>query len=192
VARSFLSWQRDRFPDLVSSHTEVPASLELQSGIRITGIADRIDIRGPNSADILDYKTGSSPSLKEARILLDPQLALEAAALKRGAFKGIPALVPESLIYVRLRPGTKFKTECVNNEFSKASAKTVIKTADDLAADSVRELEKLVGVLKSGSKGFMSRLIPVRQGDRSGDYDHLARVAEWATADGDEEDSFGD
>ena len=32
--------------------------------------------------------------------------------------------------------------------------------------------------------------MPVKQGDRSGDYDHLARVAEWATADGDEEDSF--
>ena len=190
VGRAFLAWQRDRFPDLVSSHTEVPASLELQAGLKITGIADRIDIRGPNSADIIDYKTGSSPSTKEARILLDPQLALEAAALKGGAFKGIPALLPENLIYVRLRPGAKFKAESVNNEFGKMTAKTVVKTADDLAADSVRELEKLVGVLKSGSKGFISRLMPVKQGDRSGDYDHLARVAEWATADGDEEDSF--
>ena len=72
------------------------------------------------------------------------------------------------------------------------TAKTVVKTADDLATDSVRELEKLVGVLKSGSKGFISRLMPVKQGDRSGDYDHLARVSEWATADGDEEDSLDD
>ena len=55
--------------------------------IKLTGIADRLDILGDGSAVLIDYKTGSSPSVNEARVLLDPQLALEAAALKAGAFK---------------------------------------------------------------------------------------------------------
>ena len=42
-------------------------------------------------ADILDYKTGSSPSKAQAHTLLAPQLALEGALLRRGAFQATRA-----------------------------------------------------------------------------------------------------
>lgn len=40
----------------------------------------------------------------------------------------------------------------------------------------------------SGRFGFASRLIVQKQRDYGGEYDHLARVAEWATADGEDDD----
>jgi ATP-dependent helicase/nuclease subunit B len=69
----------------------------------------------------------------------------------------------------------------VNNEGAKNG-----KSAVDLADDSVEQLTKFVALLRSGEAGFASRLVPFMQSDYGGDYDHLARVAEWATADDEE------
>lgn len=181
VGRAFLAWEKARRQTIIRSLTEVPAGLDIaDAGIRLTGIADRIDIKAAGYADVIDYKTGSNPSVSQARSLLDPQLALEAAALQGGAFRGAGSLAPENLVYVRLRPGGRFKAETVNNEFSERAK--VQKSAVDLAAESVDQLTKLVRLLQSGEKGFVSRLIPAMQNDFSGEYDHLARVAEWSTA----------
>nr|WP_298105083.1 double-strand break repair protein AddB [uncultured Shinella sp.] len=179
VARAFVDWHLKRAPGVRESLTEVPASLDLSvGGIRLTGIADRIDILPDGSADIIDYKTGSTPSLKVARALLDPQLALEAAAIRRSAFRGPGRREPANLLYVRLKPGERFEAEQVNNE----GAKTNPKSAVELAEDSLTELEKLLTGLIDGRFGFASRLIPEQERDYGGEYDHLARVAEWSSA----------
>ena len=178
VARAFVEWHLKRAPGVRESLTEVPASLDLSvGGIRLTGIADRIDILPDGSADIIDYKTGSTPSLKVARALLDPQLALEAAAIRRSAFRGPGQREPANLLYVRLKPGERFAAEQVNNE----GAKTSPKSAVELAEDSLAELEKLLTGLIDGRFGFASRLIPEQERDYGGEYDHLARVAEWSS-----------
>ncbi len=71
---------------IVNSFTEVPAAMDLGIGdIRLTGIADGWIAGGRNDRHHR-LQDGSSPSAKEARALLDPQLALEAAALRAGAF----------------------------------------------------------------------------------------------------------
>jgi ATP-dependent helicase/nuclease subunit B len=185
VARSFLHWEAERRPGIQRTLTEVRGGVELeQIDVRLSGVADRIDITGPNAADIIDYKTGFNPSPAQARALLDPQLALEAAALKAGAFRDAGSLVPQDLLYVRLRPGRRFQVDTVNNEFSTRSDKA--KSAMDLAADSIDQLVKFVSLLQSGERGFTSRLIPAQQFDFGGDYDHLARVSEWSTAESDE------
>ncbi|MCJ8519801.1 ATP-dependent helicase/nuclease subunit B [Pseudorhizobium tarimense] len=185
VGRAFLRWEANRAPYIKTTVTEAGAGWEVpEAGIRLTGIADRIDIKGSGSATIIDYKTGSSPTPSQARSLLDPQLALEAAALRAGAFKPIGAQDVDELLYVRLKPGERFKAECVNNEAAKNG-----KSALDLAEESIGQLTKFVAVLRSGETGFASRLVPFMQGDYGGDYDHLARVAEWATADAEEGDA---
>jgi ATP-dependent helicase/nuclease subunit B len=185
VARSFLDWEAERRPGIHRTLTEVRGGVELeQIGVRLSGVADRIDIIGPNAADIIDYKTGFNPSPAQARALLDPQLALEAAALKAGAFRDAGSLVPQDLLYVRLRPGSRFQVDTVNNEFSTRSDKA--KSAVELASDSIDQLVKFVSLLQSGERGFTSRLIPAQQLDFGGDYDHLARVSEWSTAESDE------
>lgn len=186
VGLAFIKWERDRARFIRRSRTEAPASMELGvADMRLTGIADRLDMLTDGSVEIIDYKTGSSPSVKEARVLLDPQLALEAAALKAGAFKDMPPSHPQSLLYVRLKPGSRFKQETVNNEGSKAKE---TKSADQLADESLTELRKLLSALLSGKHGFASRVIVQKERDYGGEYDHLARVAEWSTADSEEED----
>jgi ATP-dependent helicase/nuclease subunit B len=114
--------------------------------------------------------------------LLDPQLALEAAALHAGAFRDAGSRVPNDLLYVRLRPGSRFLVDKVNNEDANSDK---AKSAMQLAEESIDQLVKFVTLLQSGERGFTSRLIPAQQFDFGGDYDHLARVAEWATADSD-------
>lgn len=188
VASAFLKWQAGRAGSVVRSLTEVRARLELPAiGISLTGVADRIDLKPGGLADIIDYKTGSNPSKAQARSLLDPQLPLEAAALMGGGFREVGPLTPDDLLYVRLRPGSRFLEEAVNNEKGKVTASTQVKTAEHLGNESLNELGRFVQVLRKGERGFMSRLIPASARDYAGDYDHLARVAEWATAEGEEE-----
>ena len=185
VARAFLEWEAGRRPGILKTLTEVRGGVELEPiNIRLNGVADRIDVIGPNAADIIDYKTGYNPSPAQARVLLDPQLALEAAALRAGAFRDAGSLVPQDLLYVRLRPGSRFLVDTVNNEHSARSDKA--KSAMDLAEESIDQLVKFVGLLQSGERGFTSRLIPAQQFDFGGDYDHLARVSEWSTAETEE------
>ena len=74
------------------------------SGVTLSGYADRIDLLPAGMADILDYKTGSSPSKGQAHTLLAPQLALEGALLRRGAFAELGHAEPADLAYVRLKP----------------------------------------------------------------------------------------
>jgi ATP-dependent helicase/nuclease subunit B len=191
VARAFVAWHLERAPGVRESETEVPASLDLSvGGIRLTGIADRIDILPDGSADLLDYKTGSTPSLKVARVLLDPQLALEAAAIRRGAFRKTGIREPANLLYVRLKPGERFKAEQVNNEHAKSAGATP-KSAVELGEEALAELEKLLTGLIEGRYGFASRLIPEQERAYGGEYDHLARVAEWSSAEnsGENEDA---
>lgn len=186
VARSFLDWEKQRRPEIRRTLTEVRADMSLDAvGIRLTGVADRIDIKSDRSADIIDYKTGSNPSPSQARALLDPQLALEAAALHAGAFKDTLPLASENLLYVRLRPGDRFGVDQVNNELS-ARDKAKAKSAMDLADESIDQLTKFVLLLQNGEQGFVSRLMPAQQNEYGGDYDHLARVAEWSTAETEE------
>lgn len=192
VARSFLTWEQGRRPGLREIHTEVPASLPTGIGnIRLTGIADRIDLRNDGCADIIDYKTGSSPSVREAFTLLDPQLPLEAAALAGGGFAALGPKKTVNLLYVRLKPGSRFDFDVINNDARKVRSDTTVKSAGELAADSLSEFRKLLLLLTSGERGFASRLIVQKERDYGGEYDHLARVAEWATADGEEDGDDG-
>ncbi|QQM30298.1 double-strand break repair protein AddB [Martelella lutilitoris] len=166
--------------------TEAGAGFDIPlAEIRLTGIADRIDILDDGTAEIIDYKTGMSPSLNQARTLLEPQLPLEAAALAAGAFKDVPALETKSLKYVRLRPGHRFGVDALEKAEMK---KEPAITAEGLASDALREFTRFVIALKSGNRPFASRLIPASARDFGGEYDHLARVAEWSTADDNRED----
>ncbi|MBD8556784.1 double-strand break repair protein AddB [Rhizobium sp. CFBP 8762] len=193
VAKSFLNWEKERRPLIKHTFAERRASLEIGvSGIKLTGIADRIDILKTGGADLIDYKTGLSPSVREAFTLLDPQLSLEAAALQGGAFGSAVGIhQPQGLVYVRLRPGERFRVEEVNNDRRTVRANTDVKSAAQLGADSLNELTKLLALLTTGKRGFVSRLIVQKERDYGNEYDHLARVAEWATAETEDDGDDG-
>ncbi len=131
-------------------------------------------------ADILDYKTGSSPSKVQAHTLLAPQLALEAALLRRGAF-AVGEREPANLAFIRLRANGDVEPESI------LQAKGSVRSADDLGGEAWARLEQLLTAYNDPSRGYKSRALPFREGDVDGDYDHLARVLEWS-AGGDEGD----
>jgi ATP-dependent helicase/nuclease subunit B len=180
MARRFLEWDGERRPLVARSMVEQSAYLEVTDALAVSGRADRIDMRKDGRADIIDYKTGASPSAKVARTLLDPQLALEAAVLKGGGFREIQSRETQDLKYVRLRPGSRFSVDTVNNEGGKGENR---RSAMELAEESMSQLIRLTDALRGKKAGFKSRVAPFKDGDHGGEYDHLARVAEWSVAD---------
>ncbi|MEQ1940973.1 double-strand break repair protein AddB [Mesorhizobium sp. VNQ89] len=167
-----------RIAEARAERTEVGAS-----GVVLSGVADRIDVMENGSAEILDFKTGSSPSKAQAHTLLSPQLALEGALLRRGAFKDAGVLEPADLAFIRLKANGVVLPESILKLGSQA------KTADDLSEEAWSRLEKLLLHYNDPSTGYLSRAVPFREGELDGEYDHLARVLEWSSGgDGPEED----
>lgn len=171
-----VDWERSRGSGVLRRLAEVRADDFPIGGTEATlsGYADRIDLLPAGHADILDFKTGSGPSKGQAHTLLAPQLALEGALLMRGAFRGIEALTPAGLAYVRLRPNGKVEEESIL-EFNRKQ-----RSAPDLSEEAWARLEKLLGHYRDPTVGYLSRAVPFREGDTDGDYDHLARVQEWS------------
>ncbi|MER9656673.1 double-strand break repair protein AddB [Mesorhizobium sp. M0152] len=187
LAANIIEWERTRAAAVVRRHAEERAGKTVvgQSGVTLSGYADRVDLLAGGMADILDYKTGSSPSKAQAHTLLAPQLALEGALLRRGAFKDLGAREPSQLAFVRLKPNGEVFEESILEHNRQP------RTATDLAEEAWARLEKLLIHYADPATGYLSRALPFREGETDGDYDHLARVLEWS-AGGDAGDEGGE
>ena len=176
MAGHFIAWERGRPPGIKSRLAEVRADAMPvgATGVSLSGRADRIDLRAAGMADIIDFKTGYSPSKAQAHTLLSPQLALEGALLMRGAFADAGACTPSELAHVRMKANGEVVEESIL-EYNRE-----IKSADQLSTEAWERLERLLAHYGNESTGYRSRALPFREGDTSGDYDHLARVLEWS------------
>ena len=143
------------------------------TGVTLSGRADRVDITHDKSVDIIDYKTGNKPTAAAARSLTDPQLALEAALVMEGGFAGLGKAAVNDLIYYRLKTKGEVKVESIlggKNELS----------AEALARKAWQRLAETLEFYARPDARFKSHLVPAPGED--GDYDHLARLAEWSSA----------
>jgi ATP-dependent helicase/nuclease subunit B len=177
AARWFLSYQARRREEIARSVAEVSGKLELPGPAGpfvLKGRADRIDFFADGSAAIIDYKTGRVPSQKQIDFLIAPQLPLEAAMLMAGAFTDTRAARVRELVYIKLTG-------------SDPAGETFIPKADATAkAEEVgKRLIGLIAAYDDERQGYRSREMPYRVTDK-GDYDHLARVAEWSRVEDDE------
>jgi ATP-dependent helicase/nuclease subunit B len=175
LAAGILDWENKRsvsrrIAEARAERTEVGAS-----GVTLSGYADRVDLLAEGTADILDFKTGSSPSKAQAHTLLSPQLALEGALLRRGAFKETGALAPADLAYVRLKANGDVLHESILTHDRQT------KSADELSEEAWARLERLLLHYGNPKIGYLSRAVPFREGELDGEYDHLARVLEWSS-----------
>lgn len=175
LADNIIAWERSR-SDVQSRHAEARAEKTAigATGVTLSGYADRVDLLTDNMADILDYKTGSSPSKVQAHTLLAPQLALEAALLRRGSFRDLGSREPADLAFIRLRANGEVEPESILKH-GKA-----IRSGMELGEDAWARLEKLIYHYANPATGYLSRALPFREGETDGDYDHLARVLEWS------------
>ncbi|RJT42353.1 double-strand break repair protein AddB [Mesorhizobium waimense] len=187
LAANIIEWEHGRAEAVTRRHAEERAEKTAvgRTGVTLSGYADRVDLLAGGMADILDYKTGSSPSKAQAHTLLAPQLALEGALLRRGAFRDLGAREPSQLAFVRLKPNGDVFEESIL-EYNRKP-----RTAADLAEEAWARLENLLFHYADPMTGYLSRALPFREGEADGDYDHLARVLEWS-AGGDSGDEAGE
>lgn len=188
IAAWFVGWEAPRAARTVRRILEKKADMSVQTidgSFTLTGVADRIDLRDDGSIAILDYKTGSPPSAKQVRVLLAPQLPLEAAMVRQGAFGNDLSTLPiTELLYVKLSGGTEpgEAREAAGRERSGA----VTVAADDLAAKAHAKLVALANLYRNPGQGYASRPRVQFSRQTGGPYDHLARVKEWAAGEGTE------
>ena len=131
--------------------------------------ADRVDQTADKNYVIVDYKSGVVPSGTDVREGLKPQLLLEGALIRKGAFEELdPTAEIVGLEYwavngrdeggsIELRPGKK-------------DGPDVVKTLVDKSWDDLREL---LETYEDEKRSFIARVV------RNGDYIQLARQDEW-------------
>ena len=176
----FLAFERKSRSGIAKACVEQQGaiSIPLANGgsFKLSARADRIDLLRSGGARLIDYKSGTPPSPKEVEVGFAPQLTLEAAMLRRGGFKGLPALEVEQALYLKLG-GAK------GGEERPTGGKEKIL---DLSEKHLAELKTLLDQFACEETPYPSRPFP-KFVNRFSDYDHLARVKEWLTAGGDDE-----
>jgi len=155
----------------VTGQMPIPAS---GSTFTLTANADRIDRLADGTLAILDYKTGQPPSQKQVESGLTPQLTLEAILAINGAFEGVTKATVSELAYVRLSGGR-----------IPGQLKRLKLDVNEVSTHALSGLQNLITSFRDPETPYRSRPRPQFK-SRFGTYDHLARVREWANADGDD------
>jgi ATP-dependent helicase/nuclease subunit B len=186
IAVWFADWETARRGTIDAIKAEIRGEigipLDNERTFILSARADRIERRHDGRFAILDYKTGQPPTGKQVRMGLSPQLTLEAAILREGGFKDIPAdsSVAE-LVYVRLSGN--------NPPGEQRSLELKIRPGDtpqppDVAADEARlKLEELIRAFEDETRAYTSLNLSMWT-NRYGAYDDLARIKEWSAAGG--------
>ena len=171
IARWFITAEAMRRRDAVLATAEVRGELTLDAPggpFTLSAIADRIDRTGDRGYAIIDYKTGVLPSQKEVAAGFAPQLLLEAAIARDGGFHDLAAGAIAELAYWRLGGGNP--------------AGEIRDTGGDpnaLAAQALEGLHRLVAQFDDDATPYTCQP-RADMAPRYSDYEHLARVKEWA------------
>ena len=160
----------------LEAHGELDLSLADGSTFTLTARADRIELGRDGMATLIDYKTGAPPGKREVEVGFAPQMTLEAAMLKRGAFEGVGKLTTVGAIYFKIGGADGGVEKPLRFEDA---------TFDEIAEKHLAGLMALLDRFRLPRTGYVSRPFP-KFIARGTDYDHLARVAEWSLAEGDE------
>src|SRR5581483_4395484 len=180
IARWFTEFETVRRRAITHLSAEIGANLKIEvpgGTFTLTARADRIERRTDGRYAILDYKTGNVPTPNQVRSGLAPQLTLEGAMLRRGAFEGIPAgsSIAE-FMYVALRGGQPpGEPKVINWDDS---------SPDDESDTAINKLISLVAKFYEQETPYRSLERPMFLRRNAGDYDHLSRVKEWSLSGG--------
>jgi ATP-dependent helicase/nuclease subunit B len=138
--------------------------------------ADRLELTRDGGLAVVDYKTGSPPGAREVQIGFAPQLTLEAAMARRGAFADVPRDLPVAqLLYVKLSGGSK-----PGEELDVSTSRNPC-DPHELAEQHWQALGDMLRDYVLNGRPFRSRPY-AKYAKRFAPYDHLARVKEWSLA----------
>ncbi len=180
-AEWFIAWdmkRRERLAAPISVEKHGALTFELPRGgmFTLTGQADRIEMHSGEGFSVIDFKTGGVPTARQVKTGFSPQLTLEAAMLKRDAFKGLIGRSNEALAYVKLGGKAGGSERLIF-----ASQKST--ESDELVEQHFAEFLELIDDFWNGARPFSSRPYPEFLKDHA-KYDHLARVREWSLTGG--------
>jgi ATP-dependent helicase/nuclease subunit B len=149
--------------------TEVEGAIEIPTAngpIILTTKADRIDLMVSGQAQVIDYKTGMTPTRKAVTQGYAPQLSLEGVILSVGGFAALPHKKVEKLCYWSVTGGTP-AGEIVSFE-----------NPEDLLTAAERGVRRLFEALLGRETPFYAcpdhLIVPTYH-----DYAHLERLKEW-------------
>jgi ATP-dependent helicase/nuclease subunit B len=178
AAGQFLDWERQREGEIAERVAESKGewAFPLLDGFVLVGKADRIDRRHDGRLEILDFKTGGVPASKDMTAFEAPQLLLEAAMARAGAFPGVARLDSAALTYLKIGLGP---AALQIKPFRLRDGMDLMTAVDEI----VRRLQLHVDtLLLRDDLAMTARVRPrVETGRKSwpGEFDHLARTDEW-------------
>ncbi len=182
AAGQFLAFERERNGRVRKRHAEIDGrwSLKLAEPFTVKGRADRVDEMVDGTLELLDFKTGSPPSGASMKAFEAPQLLVEALMARNGGMAPVPAAPAGALTYIKIGLGPDaFKP----SNFSTREDMTLAEAADEIG----RRLQGHVELFLMRQTPLHARLLPLKTQRFAGAYDHLARVAEWSMAEGEDE-----
>ncbi|MGL1921398.1 MAG: double-strand break repair protein AddB [Hyphomicrobiales bacterium] len=184
VAEWFLEQEKHRRHEDLKTFTEIRGEMQFnahygEDGLQaftLTARADRVDI-APQGGEIIDYKTGAPPAVKQVKAGFAPQLLLEAAILAAGGFENcyIDQDVPIAFTYIQLTgayPAGKVQ------DFKKLDAAQLIE-------DALEGLQQRIADFADQNTAYKPREL-AEFAARFRDYDHLSRLKEWSLGEGGE------
>jgi len=185
MAKWVVDWEAKRSSEIAERRAEIAGKLELAAPagpFTLRGRADRVDLRHDGRVEVLDFKTGTPP---QAPRVLDggaPQLGLEAAMVREGAFG--PEFAGRSiakLFWIALS-----RTE---NGDAIRSAVEQNRSPDEVAELVLQKLVRTIAKFDDPATGYISKARQVET-RYPNPFDHLARVREWSLVESPEEISW--
>jgi ATP-dependent helicase/nuclease subunit B len=175
IAAWLVGFEAARDARVEQRHAEIDGRMDVIPGVfALRGRADRVDLMRDGTVAIYDYKTSTPQTERTVFAGLTPQMTLEAAMARAGAFSEIPpGRSVSDLAWLKL--GVVGRADPYQSAVKRGE------TADDLAERARANLSALAAAFADPSYPYRSRMRPRMESARYiGDYDHLARVREWA------------
>ncbi|WP_332712933.1 double-strand break repair protein AddB [Pelagibacterium mangrovi] len=183
IAREFLAFERER-THISERVAEIRGEISLPittPPFILSGRADRIDRTVSGTLEIIDFKTGQAPQPKDMKQFFAPQLPLEAWMAARGAFGKRLDLPTEAMSYVKLSHGPKALEQ---TRYATPEGMSLSEAIDTTFGLFQRHIQAL---LLSDQLPMVARVMPRPNQRFRGDYDHLARLDEWAVVESGDE-----
>ena len=172
TAEQYVDWWKARQPlrAKVWSEEEGEIIRTIEGApFRLTGIADSVEKMKDGTYTIIDFKTGEGKSRKEIEAGFEQQLPLLAAIARDGELKHAPGGKVGEFGYVSVR-----------YRFESKSTTTGADDADALATRSISILTDLIVAYRQPDAKYFSVPRVQLMSKYAGDFDRLARRAEWA------------
>ncbi|WP_343564063.1 double-strand break repair protein AddB [Kiloniella sp. b19] len=181
IAEWFVEQEQQRRLSLSGSLVEVTGAMTLEGpagDFVLTAKADRLDLRAEGGVEILDYKTGTPPSSSAVLSGFAPQLPLEAALMREGAFRSKEgdAVFPDEVFdlqYWKLSGGEPA------GKISRALGSRSKKSVSEVAQEALEGLQALIAAFDDPATVYRARP-RAAHALRYNDYEHLARIREWS------------